>query len=286
MKKILFYDTKPYDKTAFDAVNDRYVIDYAEARLSAQTAKLAAGHDAVCAFVNDDIDAAALNTLYDNGIRVLAMRCAGYSNVDFAAAFGKIHILRVPAYSPYAVAEHAMGLLLSLDRKIHKAYNRTRDFNFSIVGLTGTVLHGKTAGIIGTGRIGRVFIDICRGFGMKILAYDPYPAADADFDYVPLDDLLAQSDVISLHCPLSEQTKHIINADAFAKMKPGAFLINTSRGGLVDSAALLDALNSGKLRGAGLDVYEEEGDMFFEDFSNVIIKDDVLEIPSFLRDKR
>ena len=180
----------------------------------------------------------------------------------------------IRSYYAYAIAEHAIALLQTLNRKIHKAYNRTRDFNFSLVGLSGVDLYGKTVGVIGTGKIGRVFIDICRGFGMKVIAYDLYPAKDSGIDYVELDTLLAESDVISLHCPLTEQTNHIVNADAFTKMKPGVYIINTSRGALIDSEALLKALNDGTVRGAGLDVYEEEADFFFEDFSGTIIKDD------------
>ncbi|MDD3921059.1 MAG: 2-hydroxyacid dehydrogenase [Eubacteriales bacterium] len=276
MKKIAFFDAKPYDKEWFDKENTQYKIQYLETKLTPATAQLAKGSDAVVAFVNDTVDAEVIDTLYALGIRVIAMRCAGYSNVDFKEAYGKINVVRVPAYSPYAVAEHAMGLLLTVNRKLNRAYNRTRDFNFSIVGLTGVDLHGKTVGVIGTGRIGRTFIDICKGFGMRVIAYDAYPAKDADFEYVTLDELFAQSDVISLHCPLNEQTLHILDADAFAKMKKGVFIVNTSRGALIDTEALLDALNSGKVRGAGLDVYEEEADLFYEDNSGTPIKDDLL----------
>lgn len=276
MKRILFYDAKQYDKDSFNSVNKNYEIVYAEAKLSAQTAVLAKGFDVVCAFVNDTIDKETIDILYNSGIKLIAMRCAGYSNVDFQAAYKKINVVRVPAYSPHAVAEHAMALLLSLNRKIHKAYNRTREFNFNIAGLTGIDLYGKTAGVIGTGKIGRAFIDICKGFGMNVIAYDPYPSADSGLEYVTLDRLFAESDIISLHCPLTEQNKRMLNADAFSKMKKGVFIVNSSRGALIDSVALLDALNNGTVRGAGLDVYEEEGDFFFEDFSNTIIKDDVL----------
>ena len=276
MKKIAFFDTKSYDKASFDAVNKDYEIIYIESKLNGRTAIMAKGCEAVCAFVNDTIDKSVIDTLYEGGTRVIAMRCAGYSNIDFKAAFGKINVVRVPAYSPYAVAEHAMALLLSLNRKIHKSYNRTRDFNFNISGLTGFDLHGKTAGVIGTGKIGRAFIDICKGFGMKILAYDPYPVKDADFEYTDTDTLYAKSDIISLHCPLTSDNRRMINAEAFSKMKNDVFIINTSRGALIDSTALLDALKSGKVRGAGLDVYEEEGDIFFEDMSDTIIDDDVL----------
>ncbi len=278
MKKqiITFFDTKPYDREWFDKANTKYEIRYLESKLTPATVKLAAGSDAVCAFVNDTVNAEVIDALYDMGVKVLAMRCAGYSNVDFKEAYGKINVVRVPAYSPYAVAEHAIALLLTVNRKLHRAYNRTRDFNFSIVGLTGVDLHGKTAGVIGTGKIGRAFIDIAKGFGMRVVAYDAFPAKDSGIEYVPLDELFKQSDIISLHCPLTEQTRHMLNADAFAKMKNGVFIVNTSRGALIDTEALLEALNSGKVRGAGLDVYEEEAELFFEDNSGNIIKDDVL----------
>jgi D-lactate dehydrogenase len=278
MEKIAFFDTKPYDRVWFDRFNTDYELVYFESKLSARTAQLARGCSGVCAFVNDDIGADTIEILADCGVKVLAMRCAGYSNVDFRAAYNRINVVRVPAYSPYAVAEYAMGMLLTLNRKLHKAYNRTRDFNFSLNGLTGVDLHGRTVGVIGTGKIGRVFIDICRGFGMKVIAYDLFPAKDSGIEYVTMDTLLRQSDVISLHCPLTEQTRYILDADAFSKMKDGVFIINTSRGALIDSSALLDALGSEKVRGAGLDVYEEEADIFFEDFSGTIIKDDVLSL--------
>lgn len=276
MKKVAFFDAKPYDRKWFDQENTNYDISYLETRITPATAQLAAGSDAVVAFVNDNLNAEALDILYNLGIRVIAMRCAGYSNVDFKQAYGKINVVRVPAYSPYAVAEHAMGLLLTVNRKLNRAYNRTRDFNFSINGLTGVDLHGKTVGIIGTGKIGRAFLSICRGFGMRVLAYDAFPAKDAGIEYVSLDELFTQSDVISLHCPLNEQTFHLLNAGSFAKMKDGIFIVNTSRGALIDTEALLDALNSGKVRGAGLDVYEEEADLFYQDNSGTIIKDDLL----------
>ena len=276
MMKIAFFDAKPYDREWFNRENTAYEIQYLETKLTPDTAQLAAGSNAVVAFVNDNLNAEVINKLYNLGIRVIAMRCAGYSNVDFKEAYGKIHVVRVPAYSPYAVAEHAMGLLLTVNRKLYRAYTRTRDFNFSIVGLTGVDLHGKTVGVIGTGKIGRAFINICIGFGMHVLAYDAYPAKDAEYEYVTLDTLFTQSDVISLHCPLNEQTMHILNAEAFSKMKNGVFIVNTSRGALIETEALLEALNSGKVRGAGLDVYEEEADLFYEDNSGNIIKDDLL----------
>lgn len=276
MKKIAFYDAKSFDKSSFDAVNRNYEIEYIDSKLSPRTAVMAQGFDAVCAFVNDTIDKTVIDTLHDNGIRILAMRCAGYSNVDVKAAQGKIRIVRVPAYSPHAIAEHAVALLLCLNRKIHKAYGRTREFNFNISELTGIDLYGKTVGVIGTGKIGRAFIYICRGMGMKVLAYDPYPASGADFQYTDLDTLLQSSDVISLHCPLTEENEKMLSREAFEKMKKGVFIINTSRGMLIDSSALLDALNSGRVRGAGLDVYEEESDFFFEDYSNEIVRDNTL----------
>ncbi len=276
MRKIAFFDTKPYDKEYFDQLNTGYEIEYFENKLTAKTAQLARGCDAACAFVNDTIDQAVIEILYEAGVKILAMRCAGYSNVDFKAAYGKINVVRVPAYSPYAVAEHAIALLQTLNRKLHKAYNRTRDFNFSLAGLTGMDLHGKTVGVIGTGKIGQVFIDICRGYGMDVIAYDVFPVKDKGIEYVDLDTLFKKSDIISLHCPLTEQTYHILNKEAFGKMKKGVFLVNTSRGALIDSKELLNALNDETVKGAGLDVYEEEADLFFEDFSGTLIKDDVL----------
>lgn len=276
MKKVAFFDIKPYDRTWFDALGKNYEITYFEEKLNHHTAKFTDGFDAVCAFVNDRVNALAIERLYNNGVQLIAMRCAGYSNVDVKAAFQKLHIVRVPAYSPHAVAEHTIGLLLTLNRRLHKAYNRTREFNFSIVGLTGTDLYGKTVGVIGTGKIGRTFIDICRGFGMRVLAYDKFPAKDSGLDYVELDTLLRESDVISLHCPLTPDTRHILNRDAFSKMKQGVFILNTSRGALIDSEALLDALNSRTVGGAGLDVYEEEANLFYEDRSDTIIHDDTL----------
>lgn len=278
MKKVTFYDTKPYDKVWMDALKGEYglQIKYFESKLNADTVSLARGSDAVCVFVNDTVDAEVIESLHDYGIRILALRCAGFNNVDFKAAFEKLHVVRVPAYSPYAVAEHAMALLLAVNRKVHRAYNRTRDFNFNINGLTGFDLHGKTVGVIGTGKIGRVFIDICKGFGMNVIAYDPFPAKDADFEYVSSTELIKRADVISLHCPLTPETKHIIDEQALSAAKHGVTVINTSRGGLIDTAALLAALKDGRVRGAGLDVYEEESELFFEDFSNTIVQDDIL----------
>lgn len=276
MKKIAFFDTKPYDRTYFDKYGKNYEITYFEEKLNHHTAKITEGFDGVCAFVNSNINKMAVERMHERGVKILAMRCAGFSNVDIAAAAGKLAVVRVPAYSPHAVAEHALALLLALNRRIYRAYIRTRDFNFNINGLTGIDLYGKTAGIIGTGKIGRTFIDLCKGLGMKVIAYDPYPAEGSGIEYVPLDTLFRESDVISLHCPLTESSHHIIDREALGKMKDGAFLLNTSRGALVDSEALLETLTAGKLRGAALDVYEEEANLFYEDMSDKIIKDDTL----------
>ncbi len=276
MKKIAFFDTKPYDRTYFDKYGKNYEITYFEEKLNHHTAKITEGFDGVCAFVNSNINKMAIERMHERGVQILAMRCAGFSNVDIAAAAGKLAVVRVPAYSPHAVAEHALALLLALNRRIYRAYIRTRDFNFNINGLTGIDLYGKTAGIIGTGKIGRTFIDLCRGLGMKVIAYDPYPAEGSGIEYVSLDTLFRESDVISLHCPLTESSYHIIDREALGKMKDGAFLLNTSRGALVDSEALLEVLTAGKLRGAALDVYEEEANLFYEDMSDKIIKDDTL----------
>ena len=276
MKKIAFFDTKKYDIESFDKINKNYEIIYYEDKLNKKTAVLADGCDAVCAFVNDEITKEVIDKLHSYGIKVLLLRCAGYNNVDIKYAYNKLHILRVPAYSPNAVAEHAMALLLCLNRKIHKAYIRTRDFNFNLVGFTGFDLAGKTVGVIGTGKIGVEFISICKGFKMNVLAYDPYPNPNLDVSYVSLDELFARSDVISLHCPLTADTVHIIDEEAINKMKSNVVIINTSRGGLIDSKALLHALHDKKIKAAGLDVYEEEANLFFEDNSNEIIQDDVL----------
>ena len=275
--KIAFFDTKPYDIQSFSQYEtDGFSFKFFETKLNIDTTDLAKGCDVVCIFVNDTADAQVLDRLYELGVKVLALRCAGYNNVDIKHAYKKIHIVHVPAYSPYAVAEHTMALLLTSIRRIHKAYNRTKDFNFSLSGLTGFDLHGKTVGIIGTGKIGRVFIDICRGFGMRVLAYDKYPATDSDIEYVSLDKLFAQSDIISLHCPLTAETKHLINADSIQKMKKGVVILNTSRGALIDAEALLDGIKSRQVGAACLDVYEEESDVFFEDFSGHIVDDDTL----------
>lgn len=276
--KIAFFDAKPYDIPGFDhfSAGTDIEIKYFETKLNEDTVSLASGFDGVCVFVNDIVNETVVNKLYEMGVKVIALRCAGFNNVDTRACFGKIHVFRVPAYSPYAVAEHAMALLLTVNRKTHKAYSRTREFNFSLAGLSGFDLHGKTVGIVGTGKIGRIFADICRGFGMKILAYDKFPNPNAGLDYVELNELFTKSDIISMHCPLTEETHHLINDEAIEAMKPGVVLVNTSRGGLVDTEALIQGIKSGKIRGACLDVYEEEGDLFYEDYSGDVVQDDKL----------
>lgn len=278
MIKVAFYDAKAYDKPSFEHYGKLHDVQFKflETKLNEDTAELAKGCDAVCVFVNDDVTAPVIDKLYEHGVRLIALRSAGYNNVDVRAAFGKIHVVHVPAYSPYSVAEHAMALLLTSIRRIHKAYNRTREFNFSLNGLTGFDLHGKTVGVVGTGKIGRIFIDICRGFGMNVIAYDRYPAKDSGIEYVPIERLLAESDVISLHCPLTEETRHMIGADAIDRMKKGVVIINTSRGGLIDAEALLEGIKARKIGAACLDVYEEEADIFFEDRSGHILNDDLL----------
>ncbi|MBQ5342724.1 MAG: 2-hydroxyacid dehydrogenase [Oscillospiraceae bacterium] len=278
MIRVAFYDSKDYDISSFAAYEDpeRFEFKFLETKLNADTAELARGYDAVCVFVNDTVDAEVIDMLYGYGVKLIALRCAGYNNVDVRHAFGKIHVVHVPAYSPYAVAEHAAALLLTSIRRIHKAYNRTRDFNFSISGLTGFDLHGKTAGIVGTGKIGRIFIDICRGFGMNVIAYDKFPAENSGIEYVTLEELFQRSDIISLHCPLTDETLHMIDSDAVSLMKKGVVIINTSRGALIDGEALLDGIKARKVGAACLDVYEEEADIFFEDRSGHILDDDIL----------
>lgn len=279
MYKVAFFDTKPYDKEWFEKYRpENFEIIYFEGKLNPDSAAVAYGFDAVVAFVNDNISETTIRVLVDKGVKILALRCAGYNNVDIRYAAGRLPVVRVPGYSPHAVAEHAMALLLCLNRKIHRAYNRIRDYNFSINGLTGWDLHGKTVGVIGTGRIGRIFIDICRGFGMKVIAYDVYPSCDGEIEYVTLERLFEESDVISLHCPLTEQTDGLINADSIRLMKKNVTIINTSRGGLIESEALLKALREERIRAAALDVYEEETELFYEDKSNTIVKDEVLSL--------
>ena len=276
--KLAFFDTKPYDIPGFDryGIPAGVEIKYFEPNLNRDTVTLAAGFDAVCVFVNDTVDAVVVDKLHQLGVKAIVLRCAGFNNVDIKACEGKLRVFRVPAYSPHAVAEHAMALLLTINRRTHKASIRTRDFNFSLQGLAGFDLYGKTVGIVGTGKIGRVFADICKGFGMKILAYDKFPNPDAGLDYVDLPELFAQADIISLHCPLTEETHHLINADTIAMMKKGVTIINTSRGALVDTEALINGIKEKKVGAACLDVYEEEGDFFYEDFSGHIVQDDKL----------
>ena len=278
MIKVAFYDAKPYDKPSFERFGGERDVQFRflETKLNEDTAALAKGCDAVCVFVNDTVNAAVIDSLYADGVKLIALRSAGYNNVDVRAAFGKIHVVHVPAYSPYSVAEHAMALLLTSVRRIHKAYNRTREFNFSLSGLTGFDFHGKTVGVVGTGKIGRIFIDICRGFGMNVIAYDLFPAKDSGITYVSLDELLEKSDIISLHCPLTADTRHLINTEAIGKMKKGVVIVNTSRGGLIDAEALLEGIKARKVGAACLDVYEEEADVFFEDRSGHILNDDLL----------
>lgn len=283
MNTIAFYDTKPYDRDYFDRAPEagRLRRQYHEFRLTSETAAGVEGARAVCVFVNDRLDAACLRQLHRAGVRLVALRCAGFNNVDLAAAReAGIAVVRVPAYSPHAVAEHALALLLALNRKIHRAYNRVREHNFSLGGLVGFDLHGKTAGIVGTGKIGRITAQILRGFGTEVLAYDPYPsvewAAAHGVRHTDFASLLAGSDIVSLHLPLTPQSRHLLTTATFAQMKPGAYLINTSRGKLVDTTALLEALKTGRLGGVALDVYEEEEGIFFEDHSGEILQDDEL----------
>lgn len=280
--KIAFFGAKPYDISSFDQVNKdfNYDIKYYKGHLNKNNLVLTQGTDAVCIFVNDTADAEIIDGLAKNGVKLLALRCAGYNNVDLAAAKGKMKIVRVPAYSPYAVAEHAVALMLSLNRKIHRAYWRTRDGNFSLHGLMGFDMHGKTAGIIGTGKIAKILIKILKGFGMNIVAYDLYPdyafAEEQGITYTTLDELYKQSDIISLHCPLTDKTKYLFNDISICKMKDNVMIINTGRGLLIHTNALIEGLKNKKIAAAGLDVYEEEGDYFYEDKSDKIIDDDVL----------
>ncbi len=280
--KVAFFDAKEYDREFFDRANKNYgfKIKYFSERLNKDTAEMAAGFDAVCAFVNDSVDKTAVEKLKKSGTGLVALRSAGYNNVDLKAAFGKVHLVRVPAYSPGAVAEHTVALMLSLNRKIHKAYYRTRDNNFSIHGFIGFDMKGKTAGVIGTGKIGREVAGILSGFGMKILAYDKHPdegfKAEKKGVYTTLDRLYRESDIITLHCPLNKDTYHLIGGRAISRMKKGVMLINTGRGSLIDAKALIKGLKTGKIGYAGLDVYEEEDKYFFEDFSGRVMGDDVL----------
>lgn len=278
--RVLVYDTHSYDQTFLNAANDgRHQLDYTTAQLDRQTAALAQGYDAVCLFVNDRADEAALERLAAGGVRMIAQRSTGFNNIDLAAAerLG-ITAMRVGYYSPYAVAEFAVGLLQTLNRRIHRAYNRTREFNFRLAGLLGNDIHGRTVGVVGTGKIGAIFARIMHGFGCPILAYDvrENPEVAALGEYVSLEELLRRADIISLHVPLMPQTRHMINAETLAIMKPGVMLVNTSRGGLIDTAALIDAIADHRIGAVGLDVYEEEEGKFFRDLSDTVMDDDVL----------
>jgi D-lactate dehydrogenase len=282
--KLAMFDAKPYDIESFNKINKRsqyrFDIHYYPSHLTRDTVLLTKDFEAVCVFVNDMIDKDIINMLHENGVRLLALRSAGYNNVDLQAIYKKIHVVRVPAYSPHAVAEHAIALIMTLNRKTHRAYFRTRDNNFTLNNLLGFDMYGKTAGVIGTGKIGKISAQILRGFGMKVLAYDIYP--DNDFAeknniiYSDLDTLYSQSDIITLHNPLTPENVHMINCDTIAKMKDGVMIINTGRGKLINTKDLIDGLKCRKIGSAGLDVYEEEGDYFFEDFSAEAISDDVL----------
>lgn len=276
--RILFYGTKPYDKIWFEplAAEYGYEIHFLEAATSKDTIKLSAGYDAVCIFVNDYLDKDMIDTLVKNGVKGILLRSAGFNHVDIEAAKGRIRVLRVPSYSPEAVAEYALAMLLTVNRYTHKAYTRTRDFNMSIHGLMGVDLYHKTIGIIGTGKIGQSMVQLMSGFQMEILAYDPYPVSGLPVQYVELDELFRRSDVISLHCPLTKETQHIINEESIAKMKDSVYLVNTSRGGLIHSESLIQGLLAGKFKGVGLDVYEEEDGVFYEDCSTQIMQDEVL----------
>ena len=281
--KVAVFSTKRHDRESLSSANSAagqpHELSFFEAHLDARTAALAADADAICAFVNDRADRAALAALHERGIRLIALRSAGFNNVDLNAAgeFG-IRVARVPAYSPWAVAEHAAALILALDRKIHRAYARVREGNFALEGLLGFDLHGRTVGLVGVGRIGLVMARIMTGFGCKVIAYDPERNPELEAlggRYVPLEELFSSSDIISLHCPLTPETRHLIDKAALERMKGGVMLINTSRGAVVDTRALIAGLKSGKIGYLGLDVYEEEGDLFFEDLSDQLIQDDV-----------
>jgi D-lactate dehydrogenase len=280
--KIAFFDTKPYDRKFFEENNKDFgfTIKFFKNHLSKDTVDLTAGYDVVCAFVNDELGEEVVKTLKANDVKLIALRCAGYNNVDLKAVYNAIHVVRVPAYSPYAVAEHAVALMMSLNRKTHKAYYRTRDGNFAINGLLGYDMHGKTAGVIGTGKIGKCVIDILNGFGMHVVAFDKFKddelVKNGKVSYVELDELYKCADIITLHCPLTPETQYMINQKSIETMKPGIMIVNTGRGKLIDTKALIAGLKSGRISSAGLDVYEEESDYFFEDFSSSMINDDVL----------
>ncbi|MCW1734393.1 2-hydroxyacid dehydrogenase [Anaerorudis cellulosivorans] len=280
--KIAFFDTKSHDKASFLEKNQQYgfEIKFYKSHLSKDNAILAKGADVVCIFVNAEVDAEVIDILVENGVKLIALRCAGYNNVDLKAAKNRIKVVRVPAYSPHSIAEHTLALMLTLNRKIHRAYNRTREGNFSLEGLMGFEMKGKTAGIIGTGKIGKIVMQILKSMGMNILAYDLHP--DTEFAekngirYTTLDELYRDSDIISLHCPLTKETEYLINKDSIDKMKEGVMIINTGRGKLINTKDLIEALKDKKVGYAGLDVYEEESDYFYEDHSDVVIDDDIL----------
>lgn len=278
--KIAVFSTKPYDRRFLENANKahKHSLTFFEPRLNEHTARLAEGFEAVCAFVNDELHAFVLEKLKSYGIKLIALRAAGFNNVDLEAARDyDMTIVRVPAYSPYAVAEHTIGLILALNRRIHRAYDRVREGNFALDGLLGFDIHGRTVGIIGTGKIGLITGQILQGFGCDILAYDPYPneeAKRAGFHYVELNELFRISHIISLHCPLTPETYHIIDTNAIHNMQDGVMIINTSRGALINASAAIDALKSGRIGYLGLDVYEEEADLFFEDLSSRVIQDD------------
>lgn len=276
--KIAFYGTKPYDKIWFEPLGKEYGFDihFIDLPCNKDTIFLAKGHDAICIFVNDYVTAEMIDELYEMKVKGILLRSAGFNHVDVKAAEDKIAVLRVPSYSPEAVAEFSMAMLLTVNRMTHKAYNRTRDFNMSLNGLMGMDLNHKIAGVIGTGKIGQAMIQILNGFQMHVIAYDPYPNKNLDVEYVSLEELMQKSDVISLHCPLTTQTKHLINKDTIAMMKDGVYLVNTSRGGLIDTQALIDGLLQNKFGGVGLDVYEEEEGLFYEDLSGEIIQDEMI----------
>lgn len=277
---IAVFSAKRYDRQFFERANQEYgfTLRFFEPHLTLDTARLAQGFEAVCAFTNDTLDRPVLEALSEQGCKVIAMRCAGYNNVDLDAVRDLgLQVVRVPAYSPHAVAEHAVAMILTLNRKTHRAYNRVRDANFALEGLLGFDLYGKTAGIVGTGKIGIAAAGILKGFGCRVLASDPHPDPECEalgVEYVPFIELCRQADIISLHCPLNPSTHHLVNAEAIERMKPGVMLINTSRGGTVDTEAVVQGLKSGKIGYVGLDVYEGEGDLFFEDLSSEVIQDD------------
>ena len=280
--RIIFFDIKDYDREFFEKYgkNYNYEMSFFKSRLSLENVHLTKGYDVVCAFTNDDIGKETIDAMAENGVRLLAMRCAGFNNVSLKDIHNRFKVVRVPAYSPHAIAEYTVGLILAVNRKINKAYVRTREGNFSINGLMGVDLYGKTAGIIGTGKIGQILIKILKGFDMKVIAYDLFPnqkvAEELGFEYVSLDELYAKSDIISLNCPLTKDTKYMINRRSMLKMKDGVILVNTGRGQLIDSADLVEALKDKKVGAVALDVYEEEEDYFFEDKSTQVIEDDIL----------